>query len=226
MMSSAKKGSYTFSFLTYVPYVSFVLAGICSTILNRCHEDERFCFGSGSSREAFSVIFKYDLNSRFFFCRCFIGLKKFPPILSLLRGLIMDVKFCQMLIKQKPKACWIYPFWEKAALPINLVFVQFHRISPKQILLLALRQHSRSQYSQSQSFFLPLSFLLPSAFLMKGVESKRPRVAGFLPPSALLQTEDLNIFLNPHVELKFYMLHMDLTKLKHGTQIKNKWSKK
>lgn len=67
MMSSAKKGSYTFSFLTYVPYVSFVLAGICSTILNRCHEDERFCFGSGSSREAFSVILKYDLNSRFFF---------------------------------------------------------------------------------------------------------------------------------------------------------------
>ena len=94
MMPSAKEGSSTFLLSDLCALDFFCVGCDLCTVLKRSHGDEPFLLWPGSSRKAFSVILKYNVNSGIFFCKCFIGLINFHPILSLLRGLIMGVKFC------------------------------------------------------------------------------------------------------------------------------------
>lgn len=94
-MSSAKPGSFTFSLLIYVPFISYVLARprVSSTVLNRSYENGHCCLGMNLRRKH-SI---HVILSMMFILNCFVDpfirLRKFPPILNLLfllRSLVIN----------------------------------------------------------------------------------------------------------------------------------------
>ena len=91
--------------------------------------------------------------------------------------------------------------WENAVLPTNSVFVQFHKISTK------ANSPSCHEAAQTEQVFLSASYPSFTLYFSREGCGKWASTSDRVPASISSSPEwDLNIFINPHLELKILFI--------------------